>query len=58
MLLLKRKRVGLIADEVIDRLEHELESVAYTAPEIADTRRAQIVAACRRIILEYRGQER
>ena len=57
-MLLKRKRCGLQPDEVIDRLENELQSVAYTAPELANTRRAQIVAACRRIIHEYRGQER
>ena len=57
LLTLKRRRRGLLAEEVIDRLENELGSVAYTAPELANTRRAQIVAACRRIIHEYRGQQ-
>lgn len=55
---LNRERKVHPPDEVIDRLEQELESVAYCAPEHLDQRNAQVVIACRRMIREYRQPER
>jgi hypothetical protein len=41
--------------EVLERIERLAEGIAYTAPELADQRRAEIIAAIRREIREWRN---
>ena len=51
----KRRKARLYPDEVIDRIEAELEALRYVAPEYIEARRAGAVSTCRRFIREYRA---
>jgi hypothetical protein len=41
--------------EVLERIEQLAEGIAYTAPEVADQRRAEIITAIRREIRQWRA---
>jgi hypothetical protein len=49
-----RSKVKSLELETLERVERMVESIAYTAPELADQRRAEIIASVRREIREWR----